>query len=133
MFVAGSFYGCISLAQAVGEALSKFVAEKNKVRLRKDYGTRVARLREAGVISSACKTAFQSLHGKDRDDYHHLNKNVEQDCRKLEARAEGCLAALHSIESEVFQFERKERAILPRFPQYWPKSGPHLSVYLKCT
>jgi hypothetical protein len=126
MYIAGFFYGAISIAQAYVEALSRFLAETHKTGVKKDVPERWKRLREANVVSdAACNAAFSIF--AERNDYHHLNKQVEQDFQELEKRAEECMNHLHAIESEVFAYSFDEPGkITPRKPEYWPEGGPGL-------
>lgn len=120
LFVAGHYYGCISLAQAVAEGLSTFLAAANRQRKVKDPKTRVDRLAAAGAISSASLDAFGRIWGEDRNDYHHLNPTVETDHARLQGRALDCIDALYVIESDVFAFGIDQGKLVPRHPQYWP-------------
>ena len=95
LLVAGHYYGCISLAQAVAEGLSTFLAAANRQRNVKDPKTRVNRLAAAGAISSASLDAFGRIWGEDRNDYHHLNPTVETDYARLQGRALDCIDALY--------------------------------------
>jgi hypothetical protein len=75
MYIAGSFYGAISVAQAYVEALSLFLVETHSVRAGKDCVTRCRRLHREKVISAAvCEAAVSILSG--RNDFHHLNKQM---------------------------------------------------------
>jgi hypothetical protein len=94
MFVAGNFYGSISLAQAVSEGLARFIAEKKGLPVAKEHGRQINILQEDrgnSAISGSVYSAFRRIRGRpreDRNDFHHLNKNVEQDYAALEKRAE---------------------------------------------
>ena len=114
MYVAGSFYGCITLCQSVAEGLSKFLAEKNLVHVKKGFTCRISRLRSARVISGTAVDAFNTVHGEDRNDFHHLNKEIERDYRKLEERALECLDALFTVESEVFPYDTPDGRVQPK-------------------
>ena len=134
MYIAGYFYGAISLAQAYVEALSKYLAEHHRVPVRKDTEERFQRLHSGGVISvDALSAALEIL--SDRNDFHHLNKDVEQDFKNLEARAECCINLIRSLESEVFAYsftdENPGAAVLAK-PDYWPSEGSMLArVHLR--
>lgn len=129
LFVAGDFYGCITLAQSVGEGLARFLAEKNGLPVAKEYAAQVNILqkdRSSPVISPAAFQAFRSLHGHpsgDRNDFHHLNADVEQDRLELDARAAACIECLYTIESEVFAVDVIDGMINPRHAKYWPSDG----------
>lgn len=127
MYIAGFFYGSISVAQAYVEALSRFLTEVRRVRVANDAAERWRRLnRESVVSAAACDAAIAVL--ADRNDFHHLNKQVEQQYAKLEARAEECVNHLNTIESEVFaySFEQPGQVSL-RTPEYWPSGGEGLA------
>lgn len=132
LFVFAHYYGCISLAQAVSERLSMFLAGVNQHRKVNDYRTRVRRLSEAGAISRASLDSFLAVWGTDRNDYHHLNSTVETDYARLHERAWGCVEALYVIESDVFAFDINDGRIVPRHPKYWPQIETGLTdVFLR--
>ena len=132
MYVAGSFYGCITLCQSVAEGLSKFLAEKNDIPVKKVFTDRIGRLSNDGVISDTAADAFNAVHGKDRNDFHHLNKDIEQDNQKLDERALECLDALFTVESEVFACDMPDGRIQPKNEKYWPSGGKGtLKVYVR--
>ena len=87
LFVAGSFSGCISLVQAVAEAVSRFVAKVNANPSVGDPVERVRILQKRGFLSEPIKNAFESIW-RDRNEFHHMNPNVEIDKNRLEGRAE---------------------------------------------
>lgn len=120
LFVAAHYYGCVSLAQAVAEGLSAFLALANRQRKLKDPKVRVERLTAAGIISSASRDSFVAIWGDDRNDYHHVNPSVETDYARLQARAASCIEALYVIEADVFAFDIQEGKLMPRHRQYWP-------------
>ena len=125
MFIAGFFYGCITVAQAYIEALSKYLAEFHGLRVGKDTEERCRRLHKAGVISADALAAALSVFS-DRNDYHHLNKDVEQEYQKLSERAEECVNHLHTLESEVFAYTMGEGKVIVKEPKYWPPGGDGL-------
>lgn len=145
MFIAGHFYGCITLTQAVAEALARFLLTKNSLTVPdlNDYGTVVNALqrdRANPVISPACYGAFGRIRGprkgkEDRNDFHHLDEQIELDPVKLEARAEQCLLALHEIELEVFGFTIQDGKVVLKNEKYWdvdPVTG-HVRVMVRCS
>jgi len=119
LFVEGHFYGSITLSQAVAEGLAKFLCESNGVSAKPPEG-RAQRLRDKGVISDAALDAFKAIRGTDRNNFHHMNRDVEIDYQKLDARAFECVEGLYAIESEVFAFDTGAGgAISVRHAQYW--------------
>jgi len=127
LFVEGHFYGCITLAQSVAEGIARFLAQKNELGEHDNYRSQInilQRDRSNPVISPVAFAAFRAIHGKDRNDFHHLNPQIEQDRKRLECRAEECLNALYAIESEVFGYMLAgEHGVILHHPQYWPPAG----------
>jgi hypothetical protein len=132
LFINGHPYGCISLCQAIAESLSRFICSSNKVKIGKDFRSRVDKLSKEKLISTRSKLAFHKIWGNDRDTFHHLNENITTDYNVLIERAEECLTALSTIESEIFAYKLSNNAIVPLKPIYWskPKDGL-LEVFLK--
>lgn len=130
MFVAGYFYGCISLSQSVAEGIARFIAEQSSMKPPDDFKKNVLTLRRRNLISHGVAQSLLAIHGKDRNAFHHLTTHVEQDPVKLEARAADCLASLFAVESEVFAFATHGE---PKHPKYWSTSTDGaLYTYLRC-
>jgi len=127
MFVAGHFYGAISIAQAYAEALSSFLCEKYHIRgNRNDPQKRWQKLFDGKIVGTGARDAAIALMS-DRNDFHHLNKDVERDFRKMEARAGECVNLLYTIESEVFAHSFEAGKIRPKHPERWPDEGDGLT------
>ena len=128
MYVAGTFYGAISVAQACVEALSKFLCDKRRVAQAQSALGRWNKLCENKIISESARDAALDLLDASRNDFHHMNAGVEQDHSKLEALAERCVNHLYTIESEVFAVSFVEPGKLtPSRPEYWPPAGEGVS------
>jgi hypothetical protein len=129
MFISGFFYGAISVAQAYVEALSRYLAEHHHIRKSKDPSERCNRLYREKIISDTVRDAA-ILILDDRNDFHHLNKDIEQEFQKLETRAQQCINHLYIIESEVFAYSFSEdqpgKVDLVK-PDYWPSDKPGLT------
>lgn len=122
MFVAGYFYGCISLVQAVAEGVSRFVAEANSCPPGGDPQERVRQLHKRGFIGDKVLEAFDVIW-RDRNDFHHLNRRIEVERNKLAARAEECVRAWFLVESDLFGYTTSQGKLVPKNPKYWPKTG----------
>ena len=131
LFINGNYYGCISLAQAVAEALVRYLGEFHHIGAPKNPLLRVRSLHEARAISKDVLEAFDRTRGNDRNTFHHINPDLPTDYVVLEKRAEECVAALYTIESEIFAFDTVDGAIAPKNPQYWPREGPVFLVHLR--
>lgn len=121
MYIAGFFYGAISVAQAYVEALSRFLAEHHGVRVARDVEQRLRRLHRQGVLSDQALDAAITILDR-RNDFHHLNKEVLQEYQRLERRAEQCIKDLYKIESEVFAYSCSDQPgkLQLKKPEYWP-------------
>lgn len=122
LYVDGHFYGAICLTQAVAEGISKFLTIRNGHRDSGHQNSRNTMLKKRGVISLEAYRAFKAIEGGDRNDYHHLNANIETDLEKLEERAGECVRALFEIQIEVFAFSVGEGGTMVVVnPHYWPR------------
>ena len=132
MYIAGYFYGAISTAQAYVEALSKYLVDHHNKGKHNDVKSRWNNLHREKIISKQVLDAALAIFDN-RNDFHHLNKEVEQDYLKLEARAENYINLLYTIESEIFAYSFKTAGkVTPKKPEYWPSSAPgSVVVYLR--
>ncbi len=118
LFRDGHYYGCISLSQAVAEALARFLCLRNGWKPKKSFEENVDRLQVRRFISEEIKDKFLKIW-QNRDDYHHLNPNIERDREKLETLAYEKVVLLKEIESELFQVSLAHGAIDPKNTKYW--------------
>lgn len=129
LFRDGHYYGCISLSQAVAEALVKYVCEKNGWSPEKNYENNVNKLHTRGFISKELKEKLLRIWQK-RDEYHHLNWTVATDREKLKNIAEEKAKLIVGIEREIFDFTLStDGKIIPKKPQYW--EGCDSQVFLR--
>lgn len=129
LYTDGHFYGTISLTQAVAEALLKFLCEKNELKVSSPENN-VGKLTKKGLISATLSILFSNIR-KNRDDYHHLNPQIEQDRQKLESLAKEELTNLRDIEKELFAYSANEGKLIPKFPKYWDIDQGKVSVFLR--
>ena len=104
--------------------LARFIAKCNGIVVNDKHYKQIEALRGhvPSPISIAALEAFEITRGmptRDRNDFHHLNDNVEQDHQKLEARAAECVEGLYTIESEIFAFEHAQGRTVLKQGQYW--------------
>jgi hypothetical protein len=151
MFIDGHFYGCICLAQSVGEGIGKFVLEVHREGIGKQQwpvknakGVKGKKLLKTlkglkrgtrnghpmCVLTDKCLDAFTRIEGNDRNDFHHLNRNIPIDLAALEQRAEECVTALYDIESELFGCEFGA-SLTPNQRQYWRDAEKYTKVFLR--
>lgn len=126
----GYFFACISLCQAVAEAVVRLLCERNGERIHK-FRKGVGKLKELKD-----EVPQDWIHGlqeiwRDRNHYHHLNPEVQTEKRKLKKIAKGKLDALFDMERGVFAFDLVGGAVRPKHPKYWdePQNGA-LNVFL---
>ena len=126
----GHFYGTISLSQSVAEALVKFLCERNGWKSNKDFEKNLKQLETRGKISRELVSLF-TVVWKNRDDYHHLNPQIEQDRQKLELLAKEKLTDVRKIEQELFAYTAKEGKLVPKYPKYWDQKDGTVPVFLR--
>ncbi len=118
LFRDGHYYGCISLSQAVAEAIARFLCHRNGWKPMKTFEQNVGRLKVRRFISGEINDKLLKIW-ENRDDYHHLNPNIEIDREKLETLAYEKIVLLKEIEIEVFRFTVTDGAINPENTKYW--------------
>ena len=126
----GHYYGAVSLAQSVAEALVKFLCKVNGWKPNKDFEKNMQQLTTREKITNNLKTLFMNIW-QQRDDYHHLNPQIEQDRRKLEALAKEKLSCLRRIEEELFAYSARDGKLIPKYPKYWDQKDRKVPVYLR--
>jgi hypothetical protein len=96
MFVNGTFYGCITLAQSVAEGLARFVAQKSglvwsglsRADQHSSDGSHIA-----GDFDNAY-AAFLELHGRPKEDRNHPSPD-EATSRLRAVNLRRCIEALY--------------------------------------
>ena len=126
----GHYYGTISLSQAVAEALVKFLCIKSGWKPNKDYEKNLQQLKTRGKITNELVNLFTNVW-KNRDDYHHLNPQIEQDRQKLASLAKGKLTDLRDIERELFAYTTNNGKLAPKYRKYWDQTGNTIPVFLR--
>lgn len=131
LFRDGHFYGCIALSQAVTEAIVRFLCHKNGWKPENTFEKNIEKLQTRQFISEEMKRTFLKVWNK-RDDYHHLNRNIEMDRAKLELIAYEKVLLLKEIESEIFKFSHVDGKLIPENKKYWDlQEDGTIPVFLK--
>lgn len=130
LFRDGHFYACIALAQAVAEALVRFLCEKNSCSPRKDFDKNVEKLTTRGFITEEIKGKLLQIWDA-RHDYHHLNADIETDKERLQEMAIEKLNLLTDVEKEIFAFTIVEGKLVPTNRKYWDIDGEFAKVYIR--
>ena len=124
------FYACIALTQAVAEALVRFLCERNSWKPDNKFEKNIERLYKRNFISDELRESFLGIWN-DRDDYHHLNSNVEADRQVLEELAREKARILVEVESEIFSFTITDGKIIPKYSKYWDIIGNQAQVFAR--
>ena len=128
----GHYYGTVSLTQSVAEALVKFLCNVNVNgwESNKNFEKNLEQLIRREKITEDLKTQFIEIWQR-RNDYHHLNPQVEQDRQKLEQLAKDKLSRLKQIEEELFAYSTNNGKLVPKFPKYWDQKNGKVPVFLR--
>ena len=131
LFRDGHYYGCITLAQSVAEAIVRFLCQKNSWEAEKVFEKNIDKLLNRHFISENLKNNFLKIW-ENRDDYHHLNSNIEVQRIKLREISYEKVLLLKEIESEIFKFSLENGKLIPENKKYWElnKDGT-IPVFLK--
>jgi hypothetical protein len=118
MFIDGYFIGTISLSQSVAEGLSKFLCKRKHIACSKKHLVRVKKLLSEDIITAEAGAAFEKIEDG-RNDFHHMNENVESDYSALEIKAKSNVDSLFMIEDEIFGHSFDNGKVVPKNPEYW--------------
>lgn len=124
------YYGTISLSQAVAEALVKFLCNINGWKPCKEFEKNLQQLEKREKITKDLENLFTNIWQR-RDDYHHLNPQIEQDRQKLEILAKEKLSSLKKIEEKLFAYSTNNGKLVPKYPKYWDQKNGKVPVYLR--
>jgi len=127
----GHFYACIALVQAVTEAIVRYICDIDFRKHGKDFEKNIENLYKRNFISDKIRESLLKIWEK-RDDYHHLNPNVESDRQTLEKLAKEKACLLVEVESGIFKFSfGNDGSIIPKHPKYWKISSDRAGVFLR--
>lgn len=132
MYRDGYFYGCVTLSQAVAEGIVKFAAERNGVvRLDGENDEGLARrMNRNGLLSDDFITAFGRIRRSFRNDFHHMNRKIEE--HPVAALAKRNIEDLVNMERELFEWAVGENGtMVPRHSQYWDQLNGDVSVFVR--
>ncbi len=128
------YFGCIALSQSVAEALARFMYEKwTKNKPEETFYGNIKQMRKYEVKPDVTKLLIEIHGGQQRNDFHHLNKNVPTDYKQLQSIATGKIDALNKSESQIFDYEEIDGRLKPKYEQYWIKKAGCYSTYLRIT
>ena len=132
LFKSRYYYGSIALCQTVAEALARFMYESwigNKPA--SSFETNIRRMREANVQPDVTDLLTSIYGGRQRHDFHHLNKTVPRGHATLRRLATEKVDLLNKVELRVFGFQSTEKGLNPAYPKYWRIVDGKFEVFLK--
>ena len=115
----GYFISCVSMTQAVAEAIVRFVSDRNGIKRREKESklAMIARMGEEGVVSEEYVQAYGRIYGSERNHFHHMNPEVAG--LDVEQMARANITDLALIEREIFGHSLREGMIVPHQRKYW--------------
>lgn len=134
LFRDGHYYGCISLVQAVAEAIIRHVWQVKlckKQSAKGNFDSNLKSLHKKGFIDNDLKAKISKIW-EGRDSFHHLNPNLEKEMRELEELAAAKLHLLGQVEKCFFEYDIVNGVLKPKHPEYWHIQRNGLSlVYVR--
>ena len=125
----GHYYGCIALSQAVAEALVKYMCKKKSCKAANSFEKNLGILASRGFLKDDLKTILLQIW-ENRDDYHHLNPNVERDLSRLQEIALDKASLLVKVMADIFEYSIIDGRFKPKHPEYWEITGQKANVFL---
>ncbi len=112
----GYMLGSIMCAQALLEAILKFVANRNGLEFRRETEDLLGELESEKILNERAIAASR-LAWRHRNDFHHLNPGISE--MDFEAKAKECVEAICALEDEIFDASFVSGMLVPRNPLYW--------------
>lgn len=132
LFDNGYYYGCISLCQSVAEALARFMYEKwTGNPPTEKFGANIHKIKNADVQPDVSNLLEDIYGGQQRQDFHHLNRNIPTDQEELRNIATGKINVLNKAESQIFKYEIIEGGLRPKYELYWEKKNGAYNAFLR--
>jgi hypothetical protein len=117
----GHHYGCISLCQAIAEALVRHLCAKSAIPQKK-WETNLRNLRKKGRVDDEFVKDASIVWAR-RNDFHHLNSTIPTDLAELSDLARAKIEALVRLEKQLFSAEFPGGVLTPDKPENWTQSG----------
>ncbi len=133
LFRDGHYCGCIALAQAIAEAIVRFIWKANQCSGEGEFEARVNKLHARGLITRKVRKCLLKIW-EGRNDYHHLNPTAGPDTdnpaideemathrAKLEKLARVKTRLLNKVVAEAFRWSVNGGKLVVEKPKYWKK------------
>jgi len=117
----GHYYGCISLVQAVTEAIVRHVWQVKLCKKKNaggEFDSNLTSLHKKGFISDEVKTTIAEIW-EDRNTFHHLTLSLGKEMRDLEQLAAKKLRLLSEVEKHFFGYDIEDGLVKPHQPEFW--------------
>ena len=132
LFNDGYYFGCIALCQSVAEALARFMYETwTGEKPQKYIDGNIKKMKENGVKPDVAELLTKIYGGRQRQDFHHLNKNVPRDYGQLRIIATEKINALNKAESQIFEYDIIRGGLKPKYELYWEKKDGSYNTFLR--
>jgi len=126
------YYGCIALCQSVAEALARFMYENWTGNPPEKYFRCNIQMSKIADVQPDVSDLLKEIYGgQQRNDFHHLNKNVPTEYDELQSIATRKIELLNKVESQVFECKFTDRGLNPKYPKYWSLVDGRYEVFLK--
>ena len=113
LYIFGSYIGAIMLSHSVVEGTLKFVCKKQKF-----TENLISKAYEKKIITAKTKSMICEIR-EHRNDFHHMNPQIETDNEKLAKLARECVLTLSELENELFGCNFEKGKIVPEKPEFW--------------
>jgi hypothetical protein len=120
LFRDGHYFGCISLTQAILEAVIRQIWQvklKKKQTQEGSFGKNLEALHKKKIISDEWKSKLEEMWA-DRHSFHHLRPSVVADHLKLEETARNTLTLLNDLGRKFFGLSIRNEILVPDQPEY---------------
>jgi hypothetical protein len=128
----GYYYACIALCQSVAEALARFMYEKWTGNPPEKYFRCNIQMSKIANVQPDVSAILNDIYGgQQRNDFHHLNKNVPTEYEELRSIATEKIDLLNKVELEVFEYNNTGNGLIYKYPKYWQTPPDSPNVFLR--
>jgi hypothetical protein len=132
LFKNGFYYACIALSQSVAEAIARFICERSGWNPKDDFHENIRYIMRRKIEPRVSRDLLVVWgRGSQRNDFHHLNKKVPNERKKLKTIAQEKITALNRVETKIFEYKIINGALKLKYPKYWDTSNDKASVFLR--
>ena len=116
----------------MAEAYARFLYEKwTRKKPRKNFESNIREIKKENIQPDVSSILEDIYGGKQRHDFHHLNKTVPTEYEQLRSIATEKINALNKAESQIFKYDIIDGGLRTEYELYWEKKDGRYDTFLR--